>query len=87
LEADLVSIRFDTTFDLVYFDAFAPDSQPELWSRDVFSRIFYAMNSGGMLVTYSAKGMVKRAMRDAGFEVHRLPGALGKRHMIRALKL
>jgi tRNA U34 5-methylaminomethyl-2-thiouridine-forming methyltransferase MnmC len=86
LEVDLVNTHFNTTFDLVYFDAFAPDCQPELWSREVFGRIFEAMNPGGMLVTYSAKGTVKQAMRDVGFEVRRIPGALGKRHMIRALK-
>lgn len=86
VEGDLADTRFDTTFDVVYFDAFAPDSQPELWTPELFGRIFEAVEPGGILVTYSAKGDVKRALRQAGFEVSRLPGAPGKRHMLRAEK-
>lgn len=82
----LVDCRFDVTFDLVYFDAFAPDTQPELWSREVFARLWDHVAPGGMLVTYSAKGTVKENLRAAGFTVKRLPGALGKRHMLRAEK-
>ncbi|WP_182654780.1 tRNA (5-methylaminomethyl-2-thiouridine)(34)-methyltransferase MnmD [Alistipes indistinctus] len=84
--ASLLNYRFDTTFDLVYFDAFAPDAQPELWTREVFAKLFAALHPEGVLVTYSAKGMVKENLRAAGFEVHRLPGALGKHHMLRAVK-
>lgn len=73
-------------YDLVYFDAFAPDTQPELWSEALFRRIHARLAAGGVLVTYSAKGCVKQALRAAGFEVHRLPGALGKHHMVRAVK-
>ena len=73
-------------YDLVYFDAFAPDTQPELWSEALFRRICARLAAGGMLVTYSAKGCVKQALRAAGLEVHRLPGALGKHHMVRAVK-
>lgn len=86
VEADLVGVRFETIFDLVYFDAFAPDSQPELWSEEIFRTIFESMGSGGILVTYSSKGDVKRALRGAGFEVSRLAGPPGKRHMLRAAK-
>lgn len=86
IEVDLAEARFDTIFDLVYFDAFSPTTQPELWTPEIFGRIYAAMNKGGILVTYSAKGDVKRALRDAGFEVSRLPGAPGKRHMLRAVK-
>ncbi len=82
----LVDCRFDTTFELIYFDAFAPDTQPELWSLEVFSRLYDHLSEGGMLVTYSAKGTVKENLRGAGFVVKRLPGALGKRHMLRAEK-
>ena len=78
--------RFETTFDLVYFDAFAPDTQPELWSKELFARLYACLAPGGTLVTYSAKGLVKENLRAAGFEVRRLPGALGKRHMVRAVK-
>jgi tRNA U34 5-methylaminomethyl-2-thiouridine-forming methyltransferase MnmC len=77
----------DETYNLVYFDAFAPEVQPELWSEAMFLHIFNAMKTGGILVTYSAKGVVKRNLRAAGFEVKRLQGPPGKRHIIRAQKL
>ncbi len=86
LLADLVSTQFDTTFDVVYMDAFAPDTQPEMWSEAVFLKLYAATAPGGVLVTYCAKGEVKRALRAAGYTVERLPGALGKRHMLRAIK-
>ena len=73
-------------FDLIYFDAFSYDAQPEMWSKEIFCKIFEMTNSGGILTTYSSKGIVKRNLRYAGFEIQRLPGALGKRHMIRAVK-
>lgn len=85
IEGSLLNCSFDTTFDLIYFDAFAPDVQPELWSSEVFARLYQVSAPQGVLVTYSAKGEVKRNLRTAGFEVHRLPGALGKHHMIRAM--
>lgn len=85
IEASLVDYEFYTNFDLIYFDAFAPESQPELWSEAVFCKLKQSLSpQGGVLVTYSAKGSVKEALRRAGFEVKRLPGALGKRHMVRA---
>lgn len=74
------------SFDLVYFDAFSPDTQPEMWTKNVFMRIFNTLVPGGLLVTYSAKGVVKQTLRSVGFAVKRLPGAPGKRHMIRACK-
>ncbi|MBE0638978.1 MAG: tRNA (5-methylaminomethyl-2-thiouridine)(34)-methyltransferase MnmD [Bacteroidales bacterium] len=73
-------------FDLVYFDAFAPDIQPELWTAEVFRKLFLAMVSGGVLVTYSAKGLVKQNLKAAGFSIERLTGPPGKRHMLRAEK-
>lgn len=82
----LLEYPFAEGIDLVYFDAFAPDAQPELWSETVFRTLRENMIPGGALVTYSAKGMVKENLRAAGFTVQRLPGALGKRHMLRALK-
>ena len=72
------------TFDLIYFDAFAPDSQPELWTEARFREAHALLNDGGMLVTYCAKGAVRRAMESAGFVVERLPGPPGKREMLRA---
>jgi len=75
-----------TQYNLVYFDAFAPDDQPEMWSAEQFQKIFNAMAAGGILVTYSVKGTVKRTLRDVGFELERLEGPPGKKHMLRAWK-
>lgn len=75
-----------TCFDVVYFDAFAPDKQASLWTLSVFEKIYNAMNVGGILVTYSAKGDVRRAMMEAGFEVNKIAGLPPKRHMLRARK-
>jgi tRNA U34 5-methylaminomethyl-2-thiouridine-forming methyltransferase MnmC len=86
LHADFADTNFTTKFDVVYWDAFAPGTQPELWTPELFAHIHRAMAPGGVLVTYSSKGDVRRALQAAGFEVERLPGALGKRHMLRAIK-
>lgn len=83
----LVDIELDSIFDIIYFDAFAPETQPELWSEDIFNKLYLHTATGGILVTYSAKGAVKEALRKAGYVVKRQPGALGKRHMLRAQKL
>ena len=72
------------TFDLVYFDAFSPEVQPELWTEKIFRKLFGAMKAGGILVTYSAKGTVTRALKGAGFRVEKLPGPPGKREITRA---
>lgn len=74
-------------FDLIYFDAFAPDDQPEMWSASNFCKLFHSLNPSGVLVTYSAKGLVKQNLRSAGFKVERLQGPPGKRHMLRAWKV
>jgi tRNA U34 5-methylaminomethyl-2-thiouridine-forming methyltransferase MnmC len=71
-------------FDLVYYDAFSPRVQPELWTEEAFGHAYRAIRPGGSLVTYCAKGSVRRAMAAAGFTVERLPGPPGKRHMLRA---
>jgi tRNA U34 5-methylaminomethyl-2-thiouridine-forming methyltransferase MnmC len=73
-------------FNLVYFDAFSPESQPELWSPFIFEKIFSAMEPGGHLVTYCAKGEVKRTLKKIGFAIESLPGPPGKREMTRATK-
>ena len=85
-EADLTSIQFTKQYDLVYFDAFAPEVQPEMWSQAIFQKIYDAMNNGGILTTYCAKGVVRRTMQAVGFTVERLPGPKGKREMLRAVK-
>jgi len=73
-------------FNLVYYDAFGPDKQPELWSPEIFNRLYRSMRSGATLTTYSSKGQVRRDMAGAGFRVEKLPGPPGKRDMTRAWK-
>lgn len=73
-------------FDIIYFDAFAPSAQPELWTSSVFEKLFAMLSPGGFLVTYCSKGDVRRAMHSAGFKVEKLPGPPGKREMVRAWK-
>jgi tRNA U34 5-methylaminomethyl-2-thiouridine-forming methyltransferase MnmC len=80
------NINFITQFDLVYFDAFGPRTQPELWTLEIFQAAFYAMKSSGVLVTYCAAGQVRRNLQQAGFVIERLPGPPGKREMLRAIK-
>ncbi len=74
------------TVDLVFFDAFSPQKQPELWTKLMFSRIYDSLKPAGVLVTYSSKGSVKNNLRDSGFELQRLKGPAGKRHVLRAIK-
>ena len=74
------------TYNLIYFDAFGARVQPELWTEKVFENMFNALVSNGVLVTYSAKGSVRRAMQAVGFTVERLSGPPGKREMLRATK-
>jgi tRNA U34 5-methylaminomethyl-2-thiouridine-forming methyltransferase MnmC len=74
-------------FDLVYFDAFGPQAQPEMWTPDIFQKLAGMMAEGGIMVTYSSKGTVKRAMKAAGLAVEKLPGPPGKREFLRAIKL
>ncbi|GAB3194195.1 tRNA U34 5-methylaminomethyl-2-thiouridine-forming methyltransferase MnmC [Pontibacter aydingkolensis] len=74
-------------YDIVYFDAFAPEKQPELWSEEMFVKLYNAIRPGGVLVTYCAKGSFKRNLKAAGFVVEALPGPPGKREMTRGLKL
>jgi len=74
-------------FDLIYFDAFAPDVQPELWKPDIFAKIFKSLKSGGILTTYSAKGEVRRNLHHAGFKVEKVPGPKGKREILRAVRI
>jgi tRNA U34 5-methylaminomethyl-2-thiouridine-forming methyltransferase MnmC len=72
--------------DVWFHDAFSPKTQPEMWSAELFSHIGKHLAEGGCLVTYSAAGRVKRALREAGFTVERLPGPPGKKHMLRAFR-
>lgn len=79
--------RSTEQFDVIYFDAFSPTQQPELWTESVFENMFSLLKSGGILVTYCAQGQMKRNMKTAGFKITTLPGPPGKREMTRGAKL
>ncbi len=80
-------ITDENVFDLIYFDAFGFRVQPELWSEAIFNSMFKALKKGGVLVTYACRTSIKNAMLTAGFTVEKLPGAIGKREMLRARKV
>ncbi len=83
---DFEEVIYRQSFDLIYYDAFAPNAQPELWEFPMLERMYQALRSGGVLVTYCAKGAFKRHLKAMGFTVESLPGPPGKREMTRALK-
>ncbi len=83
---DFREISFTSQFDIVFFDAFNPNVQPHLWTKEVFDKFYQALKPEGILVTYCVKGSVKQALRQVGFEVKKLPGPPGKREMLRALR-
>lgn len=74
-------------YDLIYFDAFGARVQPELWTEEIFQLMYASLKKNGVLVTYAAKGSVRRAMLASGFQVEKLPGPPGKREMLRAVKI
>ncbi|MFZ9848731.1 MAG: tRNA (5-methylaminomethyl-2-thiouridine)(34)-methyltransferase MnmD [Flavobacteriales bacterium] len=86
LQKDITDIDYQDQFDIIYFDAFAPDKQPEMWSKEVFAKMYAALKPGGILVTYCAKGQVKRDLKEAGFVAETVAGAPGKREMTRGRK-
>lgn len=73
-------------FDIIYFDAFGYRVQPELWSVEIFIKMFEALKEGGILVTYACRGPIKNAMKEAGFQIEKLSGPPGKREMLRGWK-
>lgn len=85
INASILDYSFTEKYDLIYFDAFAPAVQPDLWSVKVFSKLYHAMEINGRLVTYCAKGEVRRNLQNVGFNVERMKGPPGKREMIRAI--
>ncbi len=87
VKGDLITCEFEEHFDIVYYDAFAPTAQPELWTEEIFRKLFEMLSPGGILVTYCSKGSVRRAMIAAGFLVEKLPGPKGKREMVRAKRV
>lgn len=83
---DFEHINFKNTFDIIYFDAFAPEAQPELWETEMMQKMYDALKINGILTTYCAKGVVKRVMKSVGFTIEKLAGPPGKREMTRAHK-
>ncbi|SMO46380.1 tRNA U34 5-methylaminomethyl-2-thiouridine-forming methyltransferase MnmC [Saccharicrinis carchari] len=86
-QCDFTKYKPENKYHIIYFDAFAPDIQPKLWSSAVFQKAYNALLPGGVLTTYCAKGIVRRTMQDVGFKVERMPGPPGKREMLRAIKI
>jgi tRNA U34 5-methylaminomethyl-2-thiouridine-forming methyltransferase MnmC len=87
IESDFRTICLkQNVYDVVFFDAFAPDVQPHLWSKEIFEKIFSAMKRGGVLTTYTVKGAVRRTMKEVGFKVEKISGPPGKREITRAWK-
>jgi tRNA U34 5-methylaminomethyl-2-thiouridine-forming methyltransferase MnmC len=82
----LQQISFEDTYQLIYFDAFGPPVQPEMWTEAIFAKLYVATKPGGCLVTYCAKGEVKRTLKKVGYTVESLKGPPGKREMVRALR-
>ena len=74
-------------YDIIFYDAFGYHAQPELWSMKYIQKCYDMLFSGGIWISYCAKGSVRRALEKSGFEVERLPGPPGKREMLRALKV
>lgn len=86
LKADLTTFHTNDSFDVFYFDAFSPEKQPEMWNSHIFQMLYNIANKDAILTTYSAKGIVRRALQSVGFTVERLKGPPGKREIIRATK-
>ena len=88
LRSDLTleSIKFSKKYDVIYFDAFAPSRQPEIWEKENLEKIYSHMNLNSILVTYCSSGQFKRDLRRVGFDIDILPGPVGKREMVRAIK-
>ena len=85
-DSALASIHESNQYDIIYFDAFAPNAQPELWDVDLLAKMYRALKKGGILTTYCAKGQVKRNLKSLGFTIESIPGPPGKREMTRAIK-
>jgi tRNA U34 5-methylaminomethyl-2-thiouridine-forming methyltransferase MnmC len=87
IAGDFTQYKFEKGYDIVYFDAFAPEKQPEMWDQKLFDSLYECLNNGGILTTYCAKGVVRRMLQSSGFVVERLAGPPGgKREILRATK-
>lgn len=86
IKDDFTHLSFSEKFDLIYYDAFGPRAQPGMWKREVLERAYHCLTQGGILVSYCAKGDVKRIFKSFGAAVEALAGPPGKREMIRITK-
>jgi tRNA U34 5-methylaminomethyl-2-thiouridine-forming methyltransferase MnmC len=86
VQQDLLQYDLGNNIDLIFYDAFSPTTQPELWTEEVFVKLYNAMNKGGFLTTYCSKTVVRKALIAAGFKVEKHPGPYGKREVLRAVK-
>lgn len=87
IQADFLEFNYpENKFDLVYFDAFGARVQPELWTEELFEKIYKSMKTDAVFTTYSAKGSVRRALKSVGLKVEKRPGPPGKREMLIAKK-
>jgi tRNA U34 5-methylaminomethyl-2-thiouridine-forming methyltransferase MnmC len=86
-QINLEDFSTNQLFNIVYFDAFAPEKQPSLWTADVFKKLYSIMQTDAVLTTYCSKSIVRKAMAEAGFKVEKIPGPPHKREMVRAAKL
>jgi len=86
VETDFTQYTPVDKFDIVFFDAFSPEKQPEMWTQERFGLIYKYCNDAAILTTYCAKGVVRRAMQAAGFTVERLTGPPGKREILRGIR-
>ena len=86
ININVFQFKSNNKFDLIYYDAFGPNSQPEMWTKEIFQNLFQILNNDGIFVTYCAKGQVKRDLKSTGFIVNSVPGPPGKREMTIAFK-
>jgi tRNA U34 5-methylaminomethyl-2-thiouridine-forming methyltransferase MnmC len=86
IRADITSVNLSGRYDIIYYDAFAPTANPDQWTGEIFSKLADALNPGSLLLTYSSRVSVRRALQSAGFVVEKIPGPFGKREIVRAKK-
>ena len=86
VKSNFTGLHLNDKFHLIYYDAFAPKAQPELWTKEIFEKLFNMLHPNGVLITYCSKGNVRRAMMAAGFTIKKLPGPPGKREILKAIK-
>ena len=86
MKCDFTKTLFNQKYDLIYFDAFSPSKQPEMWTLNNFKKLYNCLNTNGVLITYSSKGDVKRTMKKVGFNISSLEGPTGKREITLARK-